>query len=83
MLEHGCPTGNQEKVPGGLPRKKAGDYLEVNILGDGTLGGRRVKIVGESKAQLSKNDVDRFLKRKLGKLKGTFPEVFGAKCGNS
>ncbi|WP_051276117.1 hypothetical protein [Desulfovirgula thermocuniculi] len=53
-----------------------GDYLEVNILGDGTLGGRKVKIVGESKAQLSKNDVDRFLKRKLGKLKGAFPEVF-------
>ncbi|WP_027718545.1 hypothetical protein [Desulfovirgula thermocuniculi] len=53
-----------------------GDYLEVNILGDGTLGGRRVKVVGESKTQLSQDDVDRFLRRKLGKLRGVFPEVF-------
>ncbi|MGB9920847.1 MAG: chordopoxvirus fusion protein, partial [Moorellales bacterium] len=53
-----------------------GDYLEVNILGDGMLGGRRVKIVGESKAQLSQNDVDRFIRRKLNLLKKVFPDVF-------
>lgn len=53
-----------------------GGYLEVNILGDGTLEGRRVKIVGESKAQLSQNDIDRFIRRKLNRLQQVFPEVF-------
>jgi len=53
-----------------------GDYLEVNILGEGTVAGRKVKIVGESKAQLSRNDVDRFIRRKLNKLKDAFPDVF-------
>ncbi|MGB9887395.1 MAG: hypothetical protein ACPLRW_10390 [Moorellales bacterium] len=44
---------------------KDGGYVEVNVPGDGVLKGRLVKIVGESKAQLSQNDVDRFVRRKL------------------
>jgi len=40
-----------------------GRDVEVNILGRGKLGDREVLIVGESKAQLGKNDVKDFLKR--------------------
>jgi len=40
-----------------------GRDVEVNILGRGKLEGREVLIVGESKAQLGKNDVKDFLKR--------------------
>ncbi|MCR4420150.1 MAG: chordopoxvirus fusion protein [Clostridia bacterium] len=53
-----------------------GEYLEVNVLGDGVLQGRPVKIVGESKAQLSQNDVDRFIRRKLRLLREVFPDLF-------
>lgn len=51
-----------------------GRDVEVNILGRGKLEGREVLIVGESKAQLGKNDVKDFLKR-LSRLDtgGTLP----------
>jgi hypothetical protein len=55
---------------------KEGSYVEVNVLGDGLLQGRPVKIVGESKAQLSQNDVDRFVRRKLKLLREVFPDLF-------
>jgi flagellar motor protein MotB len=55
---------------------KDGGYVEVNVLGDGLLQGRPVKIVGESKAQLSQNDVDRFVRRKLKLLREVFPDLF-------
>jgi len=55
---------------------KDGGYVEVNVLGDGVLQDRLVKIVGESKAQLSQNDVDRFIRRKLRLLREVFPDPF-------
>ncbi|MCX7867762.1 MAG: hypothetical protein N2438_11685 [Limisphaera sp.] len=42
--------------------------LEVNILGRGERQGQQVWVVGESKAQLSRQDVDRFVERRLGRL---------------
>lgn len=53
-----------------------GRYIEVNILGEATRNGIKVVIVGEGKAQLSKNDVNDFIRKKLSKLKGLFPEIF-------
>jgi len=41
-----------------LPNRKP---LEVNILGEGTKDGKPVTIMGESKTQLEKRDVDHFL----------------------
>ncbi|MEE4359301.1 MAG: hypothetical protein V2I97_22715 [Desulfococcaceae bacterium] len=53
-----------------------GRDLEINILGEGIRDGRSLMIVGESKSQLSKNDVDRFVKKRLLKLEGIFPDIF-------
>jgi len=53
-----------------------GRYVEVNIIGDGLLADRKVKIVGEAKAQLSKKHVDKFVRTRLNKVKDVFPEVF-------
>jgi hypothetical protein len=53
-----------------------GRALEVNILGTARRDGQEVTIVGESKAQLSKNKVDQFIARRLVPLKEVFPQVF-------
>jgi hypothetical protein len=45
-----------------------GKDMEVNILGDGIREGENRLIVGECKTQLSKNNVDSFLRRRLRKL---------------
>jgi hypothetical protein len=47
---------------------RRGRDIEINILGTGERDGRRVLIVGESKAQLSHREVDRFLKHRLAVL---------------
>jgi len=38
-------------------------YIEVNIIGEGTLNGRVYLIVGEAKTQPKKRDIDEFIKR--------------------
>jgi hypothetical protein len=50
--------------------------LEVNIFGRGVRNGQHLAIVGEAKSQLSTNDVDRFLKRKVERLRGPLGDLF-------
>ena len=68
------------KVEGRLRRKflrdNRGDYLEVNIIGEGRRNGERVTIVGEGKGQLSRKEVDRFIRRKLKRLEGVLEGIF-------
>lgn len=67
-------------VEGRLKRRfvtdNRGRKIEVHIIGEALRDGERVTIVGESKSQLSKNDVDRFIKNKLKKLEGVYPALF-------
>ena len=53
-----------------------GREIEVNILGKGKRNGSEVTIIGESKSQLSRNDVNRFIRRKLKRLEGVFGDIF-------
>jgi myosin heavy subunit len=55
---------------------RQGNHLEVNILGEGVREGETITIVGESKAQLSANEIDRFLRRKVRRLQGVYPNLF-------
>lgn len=57
-------------------RDRTGRDIEVNLFGTGTRDGETVTIVGESKAQLSKNDIARFLRRTLSALEGVYPRLF-------
>jgi len=67
-------------VQGRLKREhiqsRDGGFLEVNIVGDALQDGKKFKIIGESKAQLSRNDVDRFIRKKLDRFQGMFDPVF-------
>ncbi len=54
----------------------AGRDVEVNIVGRGTRAGEPVWVIGESKAQLSRNDVERFLKRRVEALAPVCGKVF-------
>jgi hypothetical protein len=47
---------------------RKGQEIEVNILARARRDGLPVLIVGESKVQLSRNDVDRFLKRRVAEI---------------
>ena len=66
------------KVEGELTRDFIKDYqgkpIEINILGYAVRNGDRFLIVGESKAQLSKNKVDDFFRKKINRLTGVYKE---------
>ncbi len=68
------------QIDGELTRRfvedNQGDHIEVNIFGQARRNGETLTIVGESKAQLSKNDVDSFLRRKVQRLQGRYPNLF-------
>ncbi len=53
-----------------------GMTIEVNIFGKGSRDGDPLTIVGEAKSQLSKKDVDRYIKTRLKKLDGMVPNPF-------
>ena len=53
-----------------------GEQIEVNIIADAYRNGKPILIVGESKSQLSKNDIDTFIKRRIKSLEGIYSELF-------
>jgi hypothetical protein len=59
-------------VRGGLTRDyiadRDGNELEVNVLGKAEKEDKTYLVIGESKAQLSKRDVDRFLRKRLDRI---------------
>lgn len=55
---------------------KKGDYIEVNIVGKGAQNDKEVLIVGEAKTQLSKNNVNEFIRKKLKPLEGVHQNLF-------
>lgn len=57
-------------------RDNKGADIEVNILGKGKQNGKEFLIVGESKSQLSENDINTFLRKKLKRLQGIHENLF-------
>jgi hypothetical protein len=53
-----------------------GEYIEVNITGIATKNGKKIMIIGEGKSQLSKNNVNEFIKKKLNRLNEVYKEIF-------
>lgn len=61
-------------------RDNKGKFIEVNLFSQGEKKengkAKTVTIIGESKSQLSKNDVDKFLRKKMKRLEGLYEDVF-------
>ncbi len=54
------------------------EKIEINIIGEAKKdnNGQKIMIVGESKSQLSKNDVNKFIRKKLKRLQGIYETIF-------
>jgi hypothetical protein len=57
-------------------KDNTGHDIEVNIFGKATRNDEDLTIVGESKSQLSVNDVNTFIRKKLKRLEGVFTDIF-------
>ncbi len=55
---------------------KKGRDLEVNIFGNAVKDGNAVTIIGESKSQLSKKEIDAFIRKRLKRFDGVFQDIF-------
>ncbi len=64
----------EEKIKRTYLKNIEGEEKEVNIYGIGKRNGEEVTIIGEAKSQLSKNEIDRFLKR-IEKFKGLYKNI--------
>jgi len=67
------------KIEGKMKRtylkNKEGEKKEVNIFGSGKKNGEEVTIIGESKSQLSKKEIKKFLK-KIEFFEGVYKNIF-------
>ncbi len=64
------------KLKRGYIKDSKGQAIEVNIIGEAKRNGKKVFIVGESKVKLSKNDVRRFIERRIKRLEPVLGELF-------
>jgi chromosome segregation ATPase len=80
LLERDFKIAVKGKLTRKYIRDMEGNHIEVNIFGHGEKDvegkAKRVTIIGESKAQLSKNDVNNFLRKKIKRLEGLYEDVF-------
>ena len=76
LLRRDFGIETEERLVRRYVRDSRGADIEVNIIGKARREDREVLIVGESKSQLSKNDIDRFVRKKLGRLEDTGSEMF-------
>ena len=66
----------QGRLKRGYVPDKNNEMIEVNIVGEAIRDDKRITIIGEGKSQLSKNNIDRFIKIRLERFKGVFEEIF-------
>ncbi len=66
----------QGRLKRGYLKDKQGNELEVNIIGQALQNGKPVTIIGESKSQLSKQKVDKFIQKRLERFEGVIPTCF-------
>jgi len=57
-------------------KDKEGRYIEINIIGEATQNGKKITIIGEGKSQISKADINDFIRKKIKRLNGVFDEIF-------
>ncbi|CUS86921.1 hypothetical protein [Candidatus Kryptobacter tengchongensis] len=76
LLERDFGIKVKTRLKRGYVADKEGNKIEVNIFGEAEKNGKIITIIGECKSQLSKNDVDNFIRKKLSRLEGVYPNIF-------
>jgi hypothetical protein len=76
LLEQDFGIETKEPLYRRFVTDNTGNPIEVNICGAATQDGKPIHITGESKSQLSKNKIDEFIRKKLKRLEGVYPELF-------
>jgi len=76
LLERDFGIKVKTRLKRGYVADKEGNKIEVNIFGEAEKNGKIITIIGECKSQLSKNDVDNFIRKKLSRLEGVYPDIF-------
>ncbi|MEN3038869.1 MAG: hypothetical protein ABDI07_06935 [Candidatus Kryptonium sp.] len=76
LLERDFGIKIKARLKRGYVSDKEGNKIEVNIVGEGEKNGESIMIIGECKSQLSKNDVDDFVRKKLDRLKDVYARIF-------
>ena len=66
----------QGRLKRGYLKDKQGNELEVNIIGQALQNGKLITIIGESKSQLSKPKIDKFIQKRLERFEGVIPTCF-------
>ena len=57
-------------------KDEEGKDIQVNIIGQAERNGKKIMIIGDVKSQLSKNDTDDFIIKKINRLKSVYEEIF-------
>ena len=66
----------KEKLKRTFVMNNDGDMIEVNIYGKGEMNGKLITIIGESKVHISKNKIDKFIRKKIQKLDKIYDNIF-------
>ena len=57
-------------------KDKTGQFIEINISGKARRNDKEITIAGESKSRLSRKGVDEFLRKKVQRIAGVYPNLF-------
>jgi DNA repair exonuclease SbcCD ATPase subunit len=76
LLERDYGLVVKDRLKRKFVRDNHGIDIEVNIIGEAERNGEILTIIGESKSQLSKRDIDNFIRKKLKRLEGVFTNIF-------
>ena len=66
----------RERLVRRFVKDKKGNDIEVNIFGKAVMNDKDIMIIGESKSQLSENDIRNFLRKKVKHLENVFDNLF-------
>jgi chromosome segregation ATPase len=76
LLERDYGLVVKDRLKRKFVRDNHGIDIEVNIIGEAERNGEILTIIGESKSQLSKRDIDNFIRKKLKRLERVFTNIF-------
>ncbi len=76
LLKQDFNIETQEPLYRRFVTDKTRQQIKVNLFCSAIRDGKPVHVIGEAKSQLSKSKIDKFIRKKLKRLEGTYPALF-------